>query len=1568
SSEPPAELQLTCLAEQSYHLSGLEQGLHAFQQVVFASPNLAVCNVTVHSLALQQMEGKITYRASDDIEGELGRQIDSCMYSALSQCWGGPSIQSVNPKPVVTQAQSAYQSSHQQDNIQFHQEMLTKFGYRRQAQSKQPPPGSMPAHGIKRGPATQSHAVLSVFDSLADMEQDQEESVVKSWSSGLDGLQESQLEKHEDEGLDVRHHDIIRAVLAGNTGSKGNNQTTGTVQQSAQALSRLLVTFATSLCYPQLQLLRAKLIKSADASLSSKPADQSLGRPAAAAAEAVAADWVCLLWLLQKAPEEVTAGLKAEWQKGQVQEFATWVRPASELNTVRSKAAAKLMRQQLRELSTTSQSRPSSSKSSMANLTIQIGHSPLSITSPNGPTPLGQPKGLAHVPELVPNKASPGVNSVQPSSPSRLWPGSTPPLHPTSPTRGAAGLISPVQRSAPSKGGLRWGRWGQSPHPSQANSPYVQSSDPSRSWLGEMCSPVIQSSSPSRSWAGPEANSLVQSSSPSKNWAGPGGNWGVQSSSPSRAWGAATPPVQSSAPSFLKGWLSKQRGHSVAEELAMEAFRLQLALQAGQLESAGPCMLDERLHVKPHHQPILFVDDSMAPNLRLPPRLQGQVAPACQIAATHATTANGRPCGLESDQESPPMGGFRTPQGKSAVSLDEAESISSSPRSSPLRLMQRLMSDSKGPAFGHSHAGKHAAAAKAAESRDMSTTSTEAADSSFVRQGSSDSSSSRLHAAGPSHGSDSRFAAMKSLTRHAISLDSPTKLETCRRRGTLVPRNALAAGRSLESGLDQVPAGYDFDLGVNLSPASSAENSAASSFTDVHAASGTTGLLHLHSAPVLPSREASITQAVTEQRLAALYDGHLSEATAESPTAALLGGTHQLGSTAEQAVASNADHALAQLMSQGDSTNWREHSSSGAKLADAASLQDGSRPNGSVLDATLPIGVLNDRFHSTTSASEPNHSHDKPVASAGITHTAAADAAMNVSHNAAADALMLPLSQDSLDFSLVDPGSFLEQQDSEDQQLLDPSAAMSSSQQGSQQLHDVLMHTSPSAEDARQVFQQTADGFSLMQDTQQLLEQPVHTPSSVQANQQLLELTDDSPFAQEELLQQLTSSMVQEDQQQLLEPAAGDSSSVQEGHQQLREQLPIEASQLEVVSSSQSLGHAWPMDPGQDKQHKLELPTSASAQQAAAGDGSHPGVVVTASGPLGAVDSTTAGTAAGTSERSDGNVGGPTSERHQGVARVLSKLPSLQSMTQRLRATSHKAMLPGTVDEAKEEHRLVASVSTSEAHVVVFVHGFRGSARDLGAVRSHMQLAQPDLDYLMSKSNQDRTADGLQTMGHRLAAEVAQYLQDFETGKQRRLDKLSFVGHSIGNLIIRAALTEPVLKAYLPSLWLFLSLSGPHLGYLCSANKLFCSGMWLFKKFTAGRTLHELTFTDSPELKDCYLHNLAAAPSLTLFKCVLLAASPQDQYVPFDSTRIQSPKAEQQGRRATAQRAMARKLLYGADGSQSTRLIRVDVDFPVKQWKSVNNAVGRTAHLAFVESEAFIRFLVWSVLQPRQLI
>lgn len=215
-------------------------------------------------------------------------------------------------------------------------------------------------------------------------------------------------------------------------------------------------------------------------------------------------------------------------------------------------------------------------------MTLQAGRSPLSITSSNALLGLG-PKGQANVASaLSPNKP----NLVQPSSPSKLWPGSTPPLHPTSPTGVLAGLAlptsptrvqpgvltSPVQRSAPSKGGLRWGKWGQSKPPGPGSDlPSAQQTHPSKSWGGGWGSPLVQSSNPSRNWEGSGGTPLVHSSSPSRTWPAAGSDSSVQSSSPSKSWGvAATPPEQSSAPSFLRGWLSKQRGHSVVEEQAME--------------------------------------------------------------------------------------------------------------------------------------------------------------------------------------------------------------------------------------------------------------------------------------------------------------------------------------------------------------------------------------------------------------------------------------------------------------------------------------------------------------------------------------------------------------------------------------------------------------------------------------------------------------------------------------------------------------------------------------------------------------------------------------------------------------------------------------------------------------------------------------------------------------------------------------------------------------------------------------------------------------------------------------
>lgn len=54
--------------------------------------------------------------------------------------------------------------------------------------------------------------------------------------------------------------------------------------------------------------------------------------------------------------------------------------------------------------------------------------------------------------------------------------------------------------------------------------------------------------------------------------------------------------------------------------------------------------------------------------------------------------------------------------------------------------------------------------------------------------------------------------------------------------------------------------------------------------------------------------------------------------------------------------------------------------------------------------------------------------------------------------------------------------------------------------------------------------------------------------------------------------------------------------------------------------------------------------------------------------------------------------------------------------------------------------------------------------------------------------------------------------------------RISFVGHSLGTIIIRSALTRPPLKPFLGKMHTFLSLSGPHLGTLYNPSGLVNAG------------------------------------------------------------------------------------------------------------------------------------------------
>ncbi|WOL04103.1 hypothetical protein Cni_G12824 [Canna indica] len=270
---------------------------------------------------------------------------------------------------------------------------------------------------------------------------------------------------------------------------------------------------------------------------------------------------------------------------------------------------------------------------------------------------------------------------------------------------------------------------------------------------------------------------------------------------------------------------------------------------------------------------------------------------------------------------------------------------------------------------------------------------------------------------------------------------------------------------------------------------------------------------------------------------------------------------------------------------------------------------------------------------------------------------------------------------------------------------------------------------------------------------------------------------------------------------------------------------------------------------------------------------------------------------------------------------------------------------------------------------IIFVHGFQGHHLDLRLVRNQWLLIDPGAECLMSEANEDKTTGDFREMGNRLAREVIAFLRK-KMDKLSRFGgckdiKLSFVGHSIGNIIIRSALTESVMGPFLKHLHTYMSISGPHLGYLYSSNSLFNSGLWLLKKLKGAPCIHQLTSTDDPDLQNTFFYKICKQKTLESFKNIILLSSPQDGYVPYHSARIELCQAASwdQSKKAHIFMEMLNSCLdqIRAPTSQRRVFMRCDVNFDTSsQAKNLNTFIGRAAHIEFLETDIFAKFIMWS--------
>ena len=98
----------------------------------------------------------------------------------------------------------------------------------------------------------------------------------------------------------------------------------------------------------------------------------------------------------------------------------------------------------------------------------------------------------------------------------------------------------------------------------------------------------------------------------------------------------------------------------------------------------------------------------------------------------------------------------------------------------------------------------------------------------------------------------------------------------------------------------------------------------------------------------------------------------------------------------------------------------------------------------------------------------------------------------------------------------------------------------------------------------------------------------------------------------------------------------------------------------------------------------------------------------------------------------------------------------------------------------------------------------------------------------------------------------------------------SFIGHSLGALIIRAALAKPAMHKYHDRLYTYLSLAGPHLGTGYQNSKLVSAGMWVFQKLKKSPAINQLSLKDEVILEKTFVFKTSAQRSMKSLKYELI--------------------------------------------------------------------------------------------------
>jgi pimeloyl-ACP methyl ester carboxylesterase len=182
------------------------------------------------------------------------------------------------------------------------------------------------------------------------------------------------------------------------------------------------------------------------------------------------------------------------------------------------------------------------------------------------------------------------------------------------------------------------------------------------------------------------------------------------------------------------------------------------------------------------------------------------------------------------------------------------------------------------------------------------------------------------------------------------------------------------------------------------------------------------------------------------------------------------------------------------------------------------------------------------------------------------------------------------------------------------------------------------------------------------------------------------------------------------------------------------------------------------------------------------------------------------------------------------------------------RAVAPHANTKANRDARRGDTRRTSAHKQEEAHLFVLHHGFLGNSYDMRLLQNALlaELPPETTRVLSVRANEDENEASVAVMGERMANAVADFVVKHLSYfyQDRKPGRISFIGHSMGGVVIRKAVEHPRLEALRRRFHVYISLASPHLGAVFGESGLVSTGMWAMLQWKKSQALRDLGLQD----------------------------------------------------------------------------------------------------------------------------